>query len=121
MNGDSGGGFFNSAGELVGITKAATLGTDIAGGTTFTRLDNPQVLAWIQSVTALPPACPSDITGDRVVDDSDFVGFLRGYNILDCADPTMPQGCLADLNADSVVDDADFVLFIVAYEQVLCP
>ena len=65
--------------------------------------------------------CPSDLNNDGLVDDSDFVIFLAGYNILDCSDPGMAAGCPADLNSDGLVDDADFSIFVVAYDQLLCP
>lgn len=65
--------------------------------------------------------CAGDLNNDAMVDDSDFVLFLAGYNILDCADPAMASGCPADLNGDDVVDDADFVVFIVAYDRLVCP
>ncbi|MBX3381088.1 MAG: hypothetical protein KF805_13420 [Phycisphaeraceae bacterium] len=65
--------------------------------------------------------CNADQNGDCFVDDADFTYFLVGYNILDCADPSMPQYCPSDLNFDGVVDDADFVIFVVAYNELLCP
>ncbi|MGH7244210.1 MAG: hypothetical protein ACREJD_12420 [Phycisphaerales bacterium] len=68
-----------------------------------------------------PGGCPSDINHDGFVDDADFTLFVTGYNILDCADPTMPAGCPADANHDGFVDDSDFTLFISAYNQLLCP
>lgn len=65
--------------------------------------------------------CPSDFNSDGFVDDADFLLFVVGYNILDCADPAMPAGCPADINGDGFVDDADFTLFVVAYNELLCP
>ncbi|MGH7242203.1 MAG: hypothetical protein ACREJD_02160 [Phycisphaerales bacterium] len=65
--------------------------------------------------------CPADFNTDDVVDDADFSTFVTGYNILDCADPSMPAWCPADLNGDGLVDDADFVEFVVAYNTLLCP
>ncbi|MBN8598908.1 MAG: immunoglobulin domain-containing protein [Planctomycetes bacterium] len=65
--------------------------------------------------------CTGDLNADGLVDDADFVLFLAGYNILDCADPTMPANCPADLNNDGVVDDADFVIFVPAYDALVCP
>ncbi len=66
-------------------------------------------------------ACPGDLNGDGLVDDSDFVAFAAAYDLLLCSDPGMPPGCPADLNGDGFVDDADFVLFASAYDQLLCP
>jgi len=66
-------------------------------------------------------ACVGDLNSDGLVDDSDFVLFVVGYNLLDCADPAMPAGCLADLNVDGSVDDADFVIFVPAYNDLVCP
>lgn len=64
--------------------------------------------------------CRADLNCDALVNDADFVGFVAGYNILDCADPAMPANCPADLNLDGVVDDADFTLFVQAYNRLLC-
>ncbi|MBX3387919.1 MAG: hypothetical protein KF691_00540 [Phycisphaeraceae bacterium] len=69
----------------------------------------------------LDNACPGDLNGDGLVEDTDFVIFVAAYNILDCADPSMPAGCPADLNSDGFVDDADFVLFVAAYNDLICP
>jgi len=65
--------------------------------------------------------CPADFNGDGFVDDSDFTNFVVGYNILDCADPTMAAGCPADINGDGFVEDSDFTLFVVAYNELVCP
>jgi len=65
--------------------------------------------------------CPADFNHDSMVDDADFIVFVAGYNILDCADPTMTPGCHADLNGDGFVEDADFVLFLAAYSELVCP
>jgi len=65
-------------------------------------------------------ACPSDMNGDRTVDDTDFVFFSQSYDILNCADQTMPPSCRADINGDGSVDDADFVLFAGAYDAFTC-
>ena len=65
--------------------------------------------------------CTGDLNADGLVDDADFVLFLAGYNILDCADPAMPANCPADLNNDAVVDDTDFQLFVPAYDTLICP
>ncbi|MBL8876770.1 MAG: immunoglobulin domain-containing protein [Phycisphaerae bacterium] len=73
------------------------------------------------SNSATLSVCTGDLNADGLVDDADFVLFLAGYNILDCADPTMPANCPADLNNDGVVDDADFVIFVPAYDALLCP
>ncbi|HEX8876147.1 MAG TPA: hypothetical protein VF777_05315 [Phycisphaerales bacterium] len=63
--------------------------------------------------------CPSDLSADDFVDDSDFVLFAEAYNNLLC--PDLPAFCDADLNDDGFVDDADFVLFAAAYNELLCP
>ena len=64
--------------------------------------------------------CPADLSGDRQIDDSDFVSFATAYDLLDCSDPAMPLRCPSDLNRDGLVDDADFVLFASAYDALLC-
>lgn len=63
--------------------------------------------------------CPSDLSADDFVDDSDFVLFAEVYNNLLC--PDLPAFCDADLNDDGFVDDSDFVLFAAAYNELLCP
>lgn len=73
------------------------------------------------SDAAMLSVCTGDLNSDGLVDDADFVLFLSGYNILDCADSSMPAGCPADFNRDAVVDDADFQLFVPAYDALLCP
>lgn len=73
----------------------------------------------VNNMFAMP--CPSDFNNDGMVDDADFSIFVVGYNILDCADPTMTPGCPADINNDGLVDDADFSTFVVAYDQLVCP
>ncbi|MBS0188484.1 MAG: hypothetical protein JSS51_10465 [Planctomycetes bacterium] len=64
--------------------------------------------------------CRGDLNHDGVVDDADFLLFVTGYNLLDCADPAMPPNCPADINADGFADDADFVIFAAAYDRLLC-
>ena len=73
------------------------------------------------ALLSIAGACPADLNSDTVVDDSDFVLFLVGYNILDCADPSMPSDCPADLDGDSLVGDQDFIVFIAAYNELSCP
>ncbi|MGH7245106.1 MAG: hypothetical protein ACREJD_16950 [Phycisphaerales bacterium] len=73
----------------------------------------------VNNTFSLP--CPGDFNHDNQVDDADFLTFVVGYNILDCADPGMTVGCPADLNTDHFVDDADFIVFVAAYNALLCP
>ena len=65
--------------------------------------------------------CPADSNRDGMVDDSDFVVFVAGYNLLACDDSDMAPGCPADLTGDGAVDDADFVVFVGAYNALVCP
>lgn len=67
------------------------------------------------------PTCPADLNSDSYVDDADFTLFVRGYNILDCADSSMPANCPADFDYDGLVDDTDFVRFVAAYDALVCP
>ncbi|MBS0189796.1 MAG: immunoglobulin domain-containing protein [Phycisphaerales bacterium] len=77
--------------------------------------------ASLPAQVSIPSPCTGDLNGDQLVDDSDFVLFVSGYDLLDCADPAMPPACPADFNHDATVDDADFVLFVAAYNELLCP
>lgn len=74
-----------------------------------------------QTISASTRVCLADFNLDTNVDDVDFVSFVRDYDTLLCADPTMSAGCFADFNNDTVVDDADFLHFLVAYDELLCP
>ena len=57
--------------------------------------------------------CPADITGDRAVDDADFVLFSRFYNnLIDIA---------GDFNGDDLTDDTDFLVFAQSYDRLVCP
>jgi len=70
--------------------------------------------------TALTVNCLGDINRDTQVDDSDFVLFASGYDLLVCSDAAMPATCPADFNGDGQVDDTDFVVFVGAYDALLC-
>lgn len=87
----------------------------------FSTREEPVLASRPTLVIEFASPCPGDLNGDGFVDDSDFVIFASGYNILDCADPTMPPGCPADLNGDGFADDADFVIFAAAYNELVCP
>jgi cytochrome c peroxidase len=64
-----------------------------------------------------PSACSmSDLNGDGVVDDQDFVLFAQAYD----AEFVPLASVVADLNADGLVDDADFALFALAYDAMFC-
>jgi len=57
--------------------------------------------------------CPSDLNGDKKVDDADFIEFCKGYqNYTDL---------LGDLDANGIVDDDDFLIFSGAYDAFICP
>lgn len=64
--------------------------------------------------------CLSDLNGDDVTDDADYLLFAAAYDVMVCADAGMSEGCPADLNGDGVVDDADFSLFVVGYARMGC-
>jgi hypothetical protein len=66
-------------------------------------------------------SCTGDFNNDSVVDDSDFLVFVAGYNLLLCSDPGMTVGCPADFNSDGQVDDQDFPPFVAAYNALACP
>ena len=56
--GDSGSPVFNSAGDLIGLTKGATVAYDSFGYTSYLNLSQPEVLSWIQHNTVVPePNC----------------------------------------------------------------
>jgi len=68
--------------------------------------------------------CLADLTGDRMVDDADFVAFAGAYETLVCPGSRSgrhEEGCPADFNDDGVVDDSDFVVFAAAYNELICP
>jgi len=57
--------------------------------------------------------CLADLSGDRNVDDDDFVLFASAYNEL--------LTDAGDMNGDGVTDDADFVIFATQYDLLVCP
>ena len=57
--------------------------------------------------------CPGDLSGDGMVDDTDFVLFAEYYNALIDA--------RGDLTGDGNTDDSDFVAFANGYNQLICP
>lgn len=135
-------GYFGVGGEIAGcfspVLNAAlvidslsdnlrifTLGSTGAGTVSSQQLISSAggsgELAEMFPITATTSACPGDINNDGFVDDADFIFFVQGYNILDCADPSMPPGCPADFNHDGFVDDADFLIFVVGYNELVCP
>jgi uncharacterized protein (TIGR03382 family) len=54
MSGDSGGGWYNSQGHLIGMNVAGTLGTGTIGQTTYLRFDNPDIQNWISTTVPAP-------------------------------------------------------------------
>jgi len=61
--GDSGGPIYNATGQLVGIATQASQTAFFPGGTAFARLDNPQVLDWIQTTTGVPSPAGAALLG----------------------------------------------------------
>lgn len=57
--------------------------------------------------------CLPDIDRDGIVDDSDFVQFAIGYDLL--------IDVVGDFNGDGATDDADFIVFASAYSNLGCP
>jgi len=110
-------------GSVISGSQEATL---MISGVTSGDIGNYDVVVsnscgTVLSAGAVLRICPGDLNNDGFVDDSDFVLFIVGYNILDCADPSMPLLCPADLNGDAMVDDADFQVFVGAYNELVCP
>ena len=109
--------------EAIGCeTPQLSLGLNTSGGAVPLRLRCmvSNACGSVPSEVAVLAPCQSDLNCDGVVEDLDFVEFVKGYNLLDCADPAMPAGCPADVNGDGLVDDADFVVFVSAYNALGC-
>ncbi|MBX3381511.1 MAG: hypothetical protein KF805_15555 [Phycisphaeraceae bacterium] len=98
---------FATAGPAVDLVDAT------AGFTTSATLPFPEIFS-LEAAGSV--ACPADLNGDSLVDDSDFVIFVSNYNEL----TVPPASPWADLNGDDLVDDADFVIFVAAYNELLC-
>jgi len=62
-------------------------------------------------ITVAP--CLADLTGDRYVDDSDFLEFAHAYDEL--------ATDAGDMNSDGLTDDADFSIFVPQYDALVCP
>ncbi|MBX3388045.1 MAG: hypothetical protein KF691_01175 [Phycisphaeraceae bacterium] len=76
-------------------------------------------LSTLSSAIAAAFTCGGDLNRDGLVDDADFVVFVKSYSQLLC--PAPPALCPSDLNLDGFVDDGDFVIFVAQYDQLLCP
>ena len=61
-------------------------------------------------VPAPTPPCLADVSGDGVVDGSDFTAFINSFGV---GDPAVDP--IADVNLDGVIDGNDFVAFINAF------
>lgn len=73
------------------------------------------------SHAAVLQVCIGDLNGDGLVDDADFVGFVRDYAVLLAGDIAMEAGAPADFDCNGLVDDADFEMFVIAYDEMICP
>ncbi|MBL8876769.1 MAG: hypothetical protein JNM86_13315 [Phycisphaerae bacterium] len=75
--------------------------------------DGTQLLAnALEGATRMLP-CSGDLNGDSLVDDTDFLLFVRAYDTL--LDPT------GDLNGDGLTSDSDFEVFLTTYTALQCP
>jgi hypothetical protein len=123
-----GGAMITIDGQVYNANEARVLASSAGGelgsvsGMKITGSNVPQIE--FESADVVPDdaaRCLSDLNGDALVDDFDFVEFLPAYEVLVCEDVAMPSGCAADFNHDGFVDDADFVLFLVEYNRLICP
>jgi len=60
--------------------------------------------------TPVIPTCLADITGDSIVDGSDFIAFINSFS---SGDVTLDP--IADVNHDLIIDGNDFTAFINAF------
>lgn len=98
--------------EAVSISRAGA-NTYVTGGVSRPFPATSEAFLWIR--------CGADLNDDRIVDDTDFVGFADQYQIFLCDAMPDVAACPSDFNRDHVVDDADFVMFADSYEAFLCP
>ncbi len=65
---------------------------------------------FVFDATPVVPTCLADVTGDSIVDGSDFIAFINSFSSGDVTlDPT------ADVNHDLIIDGNDFTAFINAF------
>lgn len=108
--------------DELNLMSASGIVSDGRGGSVTVSLSDHHIgLNEVAFLVVPQMPCPADITGDRVVDDSDFVYFALMYDYFDCALLGFTTDCPGDLNGDGFVDDADFVLFSAAYDALVCP
>jgi hypothetical protein len=79
LSGDSGGGVFNAQGQLVGINFAQSGNGASVGSTSYLDLAQPEVLAWVQANTTIPPTCGADINCDGGVNSKDLGALLSAW------------------------------------------
>ena len=92
----------------------------VKGSFTLGQVPTKFTVSYLPDRVRITATCSSDLNGDGLVEDADFVIFVAAYNLLDCADPAMPFACPADLNGDGFVDDLDFLIFVSAYDALVC-
>lgn len=79
LAGDSGGGVFNAQGQLVGINFGQSGNGASVGTTSYLDLAQPEVLAWVQANTTIPPTCGADINCDGGVNSKDLGALLSAW------------------------------------------
>ena len=79
LGGDSGGGVFNAQGQLVGINFGQSGNNASVGTTSYNDLAQPEVLAWVQANTTIPPTCGADINCDGGVNSKDLGALLSAW------------------------------------------
>ena len=94
----------------IGADDVAVVGETVGGSSAFAS-GNPDPTAGgrLLEVTAIPPDCIADLTGDDRVDSSDLGVLLGAWG----------SGGVADINGDDVVDSADLAMVLTAWGN--CP
>lgn len=94
----------------VGADDVAVMGETIGGGLyALTQVNAPFGGSRLLQVTALPPQCGADITGDRTVDGNDLALLLGSWG----------QNGIADLDGNDSVDGGDLTIMLSAWG--ICP
>jgi hypothetical protein len=105
LGGDSGGGVFNAQGQLVGLNFAQTGNGASVGSTSYLDLAQPEVLAWVQANTTIPPTCGADINCDGGVNSKDLGALL----------PAWGEPGPTDIDYSGATDSADLGTLLSAW------
>ena len=113
---DAGATFTTVLGSFANNGTASVTLPNVSAASARIRVDaNDRIFFAMSRPIALLPACAADVSGDGIVDGSDFIGFINSFSIGDPATDALADvagaGVLGN-QPDGIIDGNDFVAFI---------